>query len=263
MSRLGGNANEWTQLFVGTLGGGASRRLGAAGASHLPQGGGVAGGTGARPWMGVDFNGTYDPTSTSGSPGTATARFQLPGEGSVPAYNTFPTFNDGYGNGVPVETTTTGVTGGTTMHASVYNALYPATGNRNFSPFHAAALLRWGGNAHDTHTSDLLKLCPTNFGSTGATANKLRNLVTVLSTDLDRPGATPYVQNAADATTKYQWAAGTTHPTGQPIQFLPSAPLPVRPAASLTQPRGARTCNRLSPRWCRWHSTAGSTSTAA
>jgi hypothetical protein len=46
-----------------------------------------------------------------------------------------------------------------------------------------------------------MALCPTNLGGYTASPILRRNLVTLLSADLDRPGATPYVWNpAADGT---------------------------------------------------------------
>ena len=72
-----------------------------------------------------------------------------------------------------------------------FNPLNPASANRLLPLTSHASLLCAGVAAR--RALDLFKLCPTNFKATDA--NTLRRIyqTTLLSMDLDRPGASPYI----------------------------------------------------------------------
>jgi hypothetical protein len=138
----------------------------------------------------------------------------------------------GYGNGSPKEWTNLPL---------LYNPLSPYAGgggagfsnaDRAFAPSEMEALLRHGGTNTPSVTSTLQRLCPQNFGPQSGTtianasqvALRIRNMVTTLSTHLERPAVSPYIWDPNDATTKYQYttlgASAPFYPQGQPIPFL-------------------------------------------
>jgi hypothetical protein len=197
------NNAEWPYLFLGNPTAGATRVAGRYGVnSRLPQGAAITFGTSPRAYAPVDFNGTVDP-----SPNTLTAGIELPsspGTKTVP-YQCFPYFpSNGYGNGASTEINNNQ---STPVHPLIYNAWRPTSDNRVFPLASLAALLRSGSTGSEALTSELLRLCPTNFLN-DTNALKRRNLVTLLSADLDRAGALPYIWDPADQgnpTTRYQF----------------------------------------------------------
>ena len=120
----------------------------------------------------IDFDGAQ-------SNGLATLPLQLPA-----GTNCFPTFPAGYDNADATEGT---------HHPSLYNIIGPlgrqgAAYDRRFPAAHLEALLRH----HDTNspalTSDIAILCPKNFSN-----ERFRRMVTTASSDVRRPGLSPWI----------------------------------------------------------------------
>ena len=117
----------------------------------------------------------------------------------------FPLFQQGYLNGGGVEPTN---------HPLLYNLFRPSTAypitppyitTRVFRPGDMEALLRPNSNTgqpvdsgSSTLVTDLIRLCPTNFGPSAA-STKFRNLVTTLSMDVGGSGVSPYWWNGMPA----------------------------------------------------------------
>jgi hypothetical protein len=235
ISKVLTNGTEWQNLFNGTQTAGQPHVVGRYGYAYQPRrpvGVAVPGGVGARGWAPVDFNGTQDP-----APNVLTAQLQLPSptNANTVTYQCFPWFpqpsnsGNGYGDGVPLETTDSA---NNPNHPLIYNYFNPGgygtstTYNRTLPVSGMAALLRAGGTNSEVLTSDIMRLCPTNFANL-----KTRNLATLLSMDLDRTGATPYIWDPADSTTtptpRYQYTGATgltfpapvPYPTANPVTF--------------------------------------------
>jgi hypothetical protein len=146
-----------------------------------------------RGWGQVDYNGMQDNITGAVTPGGAANPLQFPAPtlaGSF-GYLGLPHYpGDTFNNGGPTESAN---------HAEIYNVFQPVGGNRALPIAHLAALLRFGGTGSDMMTSDLLRLMPNNLVANraqpnqGSAAASRRNLVTLHSCDLDRPGATPFV----------------------------------------------------------------------
>jgi hypothetical protein len=160
----------------------------------MPLGPPLATAVGLRGWAQVDFNGMQDVTSpTNGSTrGGPPGPFWLPTAGLATTsygYLGLPYFpGDTFGNSTALENTN---------HAAIYNVFHPFGPNRGVPLVGQAHLLRFGGTgSFDGMSSDLLRLLPGNLVGSGlsdSNALRRRNLVTLHSCDLDRPGATPFV----------------------------------------------------------------------
>jgi hypothetical protein len=255
----GAAPNEWQNIFLGnapsTLGTQAtSRTLGRYGFNRLPQGPSLAAGTSARAWGQVDYNGTNDPPQGA-LPTSPTMLLPASGSATVVPYQVFPTFSTAsFGNGTPNETQTAA---GVNVHPLAYDAYRPLRDNRRIPLASLMPLLRNGDTNSDALTSELHRLCPQNFltDNTAATSTipavtvpalnttRRRNLVTLLSADLLRPAATPYIIDPTDTVstpisryqfsptydaTTYRWLP--TYPSGQATIPYPSATQP--PAAA-------------------------------
>jgi hypothetical protein len=214
---------EWKNLFLGNTPSTdpnnpvASRIPGLYGMSGRPQksaGSAAPGnGTGSRGWSLVDFNGVKDPVQLFGVNVPAnnflsSSVWALPG-----SFNPFPNFpQDSYNDGFPRELTLTGAApgaGNPIIHPVQYNSLRPGPGNRNFSAYDMAAMLRSGGTNAEFLSSDLLRLCPTNFADA-----RTRNMAAHQYFDLDRPVPIPYVWDRTVA----PYAMNTTVPYPYSIQ---------------------------------------------
>ena len=116
--------------------------------------------------------------------------YALPGQtANALAYQAFPYFDpNAYLNGTMPEHTNSG---GQFNHPMYYNPLAPAAGNR-LLPLAAYASLLWAG-VTASPSSDLVRLCPNNISAADPTTTKRINQTTLLSMDLDRAGAAPYV----------------------------------------------------------------------
>ncbi len=131
----------------------------------------------------------------------------------------FPTFPQGFGNASPAECAD---------HPAVYNVRTPTDDDRAFAVSNLEALLRYGDTGSPALTSELLSLCPLNFGadpSAMQAAARRRRLVTTLSFDVDRPAVTPWVWDPAAQ--PYTFGSGS-HPQGLAIPF-PAATQPGNP----------------------------------
>jgi len=179
---------------------------------------------------------------------TPSSRPLTPGTGTNPAVNPFASFQQGYNNGNTTEATN---------HPLLYNAfqtpLTTSLGTRAFTAQDQAALLRPNASINgpvdadaSAVTSDLLRLCPTNFPSNATLASlpaaiksaalRFRNLVTTQSWDIGSPGVTPYWWNGM--TTGYLTANAMSYllaPYGaQPAQGAAQGFPPLPPTAGIT-----------------------------
>src|SRR5262249_16819942 len=136
------------------------------GADQQPGSAGTAAQAGMSPhfYSAVDYDGCNEQNGY-----VPTAQLQLPGAGGGGPFSCFPTFPQGYGNRSPAEGTN---------HPSLYNTLKPAGDDRVFAVSNLEALLRAGDTGSASLTSELLRLCPTNFANA-----RLRRLVTTRSFD--------------------------------------------------------------------------------
>jgi hypothetical protein len=139
--------------------------------------------------------------------------------------NSFPVFQQGYDNAANAELQ---------QHPSLYNLHAPSPGTRRFALSNLEALLRFGDTNSPSLTSELLQLCPQNFIGGGTINNptdpadpqgfraaaKRRQLVTLRSYDIDRPGTMPWIWRQ-DGQTSLRLDTGLGHlaPSGPAIRF--------------------------------------------
>jgi hypothetical protein len=226
--------NEWQNIFLGNAyvpkspatngvysSTSSQRNLGRYGTTCLPIGP-VSGGTSARGWAPVDYDSVNDKggLSTTNPPGpTANALTMLfpynNGAGTPYPYQIFPNWDSNfYNNGNPTETQDSL---GNVVHPLAYNAWRPLGDNRRLALSSLMSLYRLGDTNVDTMSSDLFRLCPQNFlldktapnllpnatgatgGTTALTPTQRRLLTTLLSADLNRPAATPYIFDPSDS----------------------------------------------------------------
>jgi hypothetical protein len=246
--------NEWQNVLLGTPQTGrptTSGRYGfnRANFNRFPAGAAVPAFSRVHPYAPIDYNGVIDP----GKPGAGnpTPALSLPGGANTKHFQVFPYFSpDGYNNGAPFETTTTGTAAGTPNHPSIYNAARPVPENRSLLPQGMVALLRPNSTGSEALSSELLRLCPTNFANT-----KARNLVTTTSWDIDRPAVLPYVWNRESATVGERYRLDNTNadltlrfPTGNALPFPALAQRNATPAQSEFDPATWRSLNAALPR---------------
>ncbi|HTU89868.1 MAG TPA: hypothetical protein VMF69_07215 [Gemmataceae bacterium] len=167
-----------------------------------------------------DFNGLneasltlpYVPSSRPAPPSVVVAN---------PALTTwYPIFLQGYLNG-----STENIN-----HPLLFNAfqspLAPSVGTRVFRASDMEPLLRPNSYVNGTPVdanaselmSDLIRLCPSNLGSTAASM-RYRNLVTTQSWDLGTPGVTPYWWNTGYMIANPNVALTIYAPFGSSVQF--------------------------------------------
>ena len=175
---------DWKYLFVPSPNGLTGRY----GPSGQPLS--VFGFSGVAPhiYAPADFNGINDPIQGSTS---LTQAIALPGQPGAQFFPLFPP--QGYGNGAPMETTSNGQNNGTPLHPAFFSPFFPASGNRVLSLSSHASLM-WAGAAASPN-SDLVQLAPSSFNNLNDPSGTIRriNETTLLSMDLDRPGAAPYI----------------------------------------------------------------------
>src|SRR5262249_60389231 len=97
----------------------------------------------------------------------------------------FPTPALGYGNPSAAERT---------GHPLLYNPFRPTAPDRSFGLNNIETLLRFGDTGTEALGGDLLRLCPRPFADPAdpLAAVRRRHLVTVHSSDVDRPGISPW-----------------------------------------------------------------------
>lgn len=84
--------------------------------------------------------------------------------------------------------------------------------DRRFPFSDMESLLRYGDTGSPALVSDLFKLCPNSMAN-----SKMRKLVTTTSTDIDRPGAYPYIWDPA--VQPYELTQASLYPTPNAIAF--------------------------------------------
>ncbi len=196
---LNQNGNEYANLLIGngTMTGryGADKQPTASGSVSMP-------GTLAHTYAQADLDAANE---SSTPPGQVTAPFTLPA-----GTNAFPTFPQGYSNGIPIERTN---------HPMLYNVIAPGGDDRVFNVSNMFTLLTGAFTQTSMQNSDMYTLCPNNFNQA-----RICNLVTTDSWDLDRPALTPWVYDVANTmgpTNTYALSSPTSDqpPIGSPIAF--------------------------------------------
>lgn len=169
--------------------------------TRKPLGYRISGGDRVRGWAQVDYNASRDGPMNPMNP---VSEKRLPEAHPVPrapgasSYSAFPDYSPltTFNNGGPLHPMT--MVGVENLdHPAIYSVDRPRAGginagdngqNRRWPILDLAGLLRRGGTGSDLMSSELSRTLPTNMGSA-----KRRNLVTLMSADLDRPGATPWI----------------------------------------------------------------------
>src|SRR5262249_43393909 len=140
----------------------------------------------------------------------------LPGQAPQPAWSCFAGYPQGYGTNVPLELTN---------NPLAFNYWQPkgwATvpmDDRIFPPLNMKKLLYYGAMGTDAMTSDIGQLCPQNINNASDPMQRIRQLITTHSYDLDRPGVMPWIW---DPTVAPYTLAGP-YPTGAAMPFPPVA----------------------------------------
>ena len=223
--------NEWQNILLGNPPTGAATITGRYGADRLPSDRVPGGGSAAHVYAPTDLDGLINLPAPGGSvTGTGTGPYALPGRRS----GYFPSFDpNAYLNGTLPEHTNSG---GQFNHPMYFNPFFPAGDNR-LLPLPAYASLLWAG-VNASPSSDLVRLCPTNFA-----ADQPRPRSTgrrVLSMDLDRAGAAPYIYDptgVSDPTARH-----TASPTTRRLARTVTAPR--RPIRSCITSRPALASRR-------------------
>jgi hypothetical protein len=140
----------------------------------------------------IDFDGSKDdwkPSKPMSPPTGVSTPVLLPGAmpPGTPAqqqqFTSFPTYPPGYGNASDDSLERVN-------HPLLYNIFQPFADDRQFTSSNMEALLRYQETGSQALTSELFRLCPTNFS-----VDKIRGLVTTRSFDLDRPGVRAWLPN--------------------------------------------------------------------
>lgn len=172
-------------------------------ASRRPVGIPLGGGAVPRGWAQADYNARDTNTPNDYSIGY-TLPPAPPSAGSYMAFPTFAATTFANGNAENIDHPALFSTWSPVFNPTAPPAAVTAR-NRRLPLSGMARLLRFGGTGSDLLTSDLLKLLPNNLvldtaASTtppvvanATAAQRRRNLLTLLSADLDAPGATPWV----------------------------------------------------------------------
>lgn len=173
--------------------------------------------------------------------------------------NGFPSFGNGngFGNGQATEYLFDGVTPGFNYHARNFNPYRTQSSGNDVSTVfpvsETASILRWQGKGEPFTKSQLAQLLPKSLGldmpyaNAGSGANpdaifrqRIRNMVTTLSADLDRPAMVPIdVDVNTDPASRF-----TTDVTyGYPVKVGTPRPMVVAPVADTP----TLTINRTTP----------------
>jgi hypothetical protein len=203
LNQQANGAAEWPNLFLGN-----GTTLGRYGTDQQP--GTVGSNTATAPATTAHFYAAFDYDGAD-----ETNAYAASGKITLPAgTKAFPTFGAGYGSASNAELQ---------QHPSAFNFFNPA-GDHVFPWWGMEALLRYGDTGSPMLTSELFRLCPTNFASAS-----IRRLVTTHSFDLDQPGLAPWVWDPNDNATLYALNAGAAYPTGAAKTFPPLANRTTRP----------------------------------
>jgi hypothetical protein len=128
----------------------------------------------------------YDGCNANG--GVSAPLWAAPPEAGAARFNSFPNFPAAYGSG-------TTASGELTNHPGIYDTFSPQGDDRYFPVAQMEPLLRMGDVGASSAPSDVASLIP---GSLSADPT-IRNLVTLHSVDIDRPGVAPWIWNTAAA----------------------------------------------------------------
>ncbi len=243
------STQEWTQMFTGAKDSLTNIRVpGKYGKNGLPNGAAVAFSEWPTGYAQLDFNAITDPAGPPNYTGTLSTNFLLPGATATNSYQCFPSFpvacynnsNSVMANG-NVETTN---------HPLTYNVMRAnaTTGDdRVLGASHMPAVLLFAGTNYEAYYSDLLRLLPNNLGyvnpNTAQSAQfRTRNLVTVSSFDLDRPGVLPYVYLDGTPSDNYTYPATGTppYPSAGGLRFPVSSTISTLMAGTTEFDTGAR-----------------------
>lgn len=211
---------EWANMFTGAMAPAQRGRMGPVGRPQPPYAPVLPLlGTFGRIYSVVDLDGANELTA---APSDAV---RLPGMIPSLPWQTFPSVPPGYGNANANEMN---------AHPALVNPFgnNPAT-YHVFPLSNIEALLRYGDTGSPALTSEIFRLVPLNFGNPGsADFLKRRNLVTMLSADIDRPGVTPFFWPGAPPDNNYTSIPNLQRlipPTG------PRVPFSLDPRATLGQ----------------------------
>jgi len=188
MSKVLTAGNESQNILLGNPPAGAATITGRYGASpsdnpRLPTALFPGGGPAAHVYAQTDLDAKYNNGMAAGTP---SGPYLLPGQGGATLYQAFPFFDpNAYLNGTLPEHQNSG---GQFNHPMYFNPMFGSAHNR-LLPLSSYASLLWAG-VNASPGSDLVRLCPTNYTPTNPAAI---NWTTVLSMDLDRAGAPPYI----------------------------------------------------------------------
>jgi hypothetical protein len=158
----------------------------------------------------IDFDGSKDDWNRSRTPWVpptgVSDLIQLPQPQTQ--FSNFPTYpQTGYGDALKASNELLN-------HPLFYNVMAPSGDDRRFHSSNMEALLRYLETGSPALTSELFRLCPTNFNN-----DKTRGLVTTRSYDLDRPGVRPWLPDYSAAFPYTLDQTMAPYPVGKPIPF--------------------------------------------
>src|SRR5262249_14811053 len=188
-----------------------------------------------RIYSAVDLDGGNEST------GQPTDAMRLPGTPPARPWQCFPSVMPGYGNGVGNELI---------RHPRLANPFTSTPlGTYVFPLSNVEALLRYGDTGSPALTSELFRLAPQNFGDRNDPESiRRRNLVTVHSCDIDRPGIIPFFWTVPFVGRNQYLTMPDNQvvPSGARIPF-PRLDLPILdPLGEMDFARDLRTANQLS-----------------
>ena len=218
-ARLARLRQEWAKVLLGNTSPAAQGRYGGQPWSGQPGTPGASPLQSAPPRPLPPFYSAFDFDACDEGPnGAVTAPIRVPGFGAS-SIRCFPVYPAGYGGGSPAERL---------AHPLLDNVAVTRGDHRIFPASDLEALLRPDDMGSPALVSNLLRICPQNFGLLlpAQAALRCRRLVTTMSADLDHPGVMPWIWDPAAQ--PYTLRAGDTQPSGSAIPS-PSLTLPLSP----------------------------------
>jgi len=180
-----------------------------------PKGPALVGPKVPRAWSALDFDAKIDAGTNTTKNTVSTSQVQPPERGGAYWHTALPVYDmaNTYRNGVPLETAN---------HPALYNPLQPSPGNQNIPLLSLVELLRYNGTNFEFLQSDLMRLAPNTLYP--PTQFKQRQMVTLLSTDLARPGAMPYIWDPTQSpyTLKFSNTSSPPNPAAKDYTDTPS-----------------------------------------